>query len=128
VGLLLDTHAFLWWVEDSPRLTRKARTAISAREETCFLSVASWWEMAIKISRGRLTLTEPLDRFIAEQMGANGFRPLPLMLPHAARVSTLPFHHRDPFDRLLVAQALVEDLSVVSADAVFRRYGVKRVW
>lgn len=128
MALLLDTHAFLWWVEDSPRLTKKARKAIATPEEPCFLSAASWWEMAIKISLGRLTLAEGVDRFVAEQMAINGLLPLPVTLPHAGRVSTLPFHHRDPFDRLLAAQALVEELAIVSADPVFRRYGVKRIW
>lgn len=128
MALLLDTHAFLWWVEDSPRLSKKARAAIGRREEICFLSLASCWEMAIKISLGHLKLTQRLDRFVAEHMAANGIHPLSIQLPHAARVVDLPFHHRDPFDRLLAAQAIEEDLSIVSADAVFTRYGVKRVW
>lgn len=126
--MLLDTHVFIWWVEGSPRLTKSARAAISKPDEPCFVSVASWWEMAMKISLERLTLTQAVDRFVAEHMAVNGFQPLTLMLPHAARVATLPLHHRDPFDRLLAAQALVEGLSIVSADPVFRRYGVKRVW
>ena len=126
--LLLDTHAFLWWAEDSPRLSKRARAAIGRPGDTCLLSLASCWEMAIKISLGRLKLSKSLDRFIAEQMAANGIQALAVQLPHAARVAVLPFHHRDPFDRLLAAQALVEDLSVVSADPVFRKYGVTRVW
>jgi PIN domain nuclease of toxin-antitoxin system len=126
--LLLDTHAFLWWVEDSPRLGKKARAAIARPDRACFLSLASCWEMAIKISLGRLQLSQRLDRFVAEQMARNGVTPLSVQLPHAARAAELPFHHRDPFDRLLAAQALVEELSIVSADPVFARYGVKRVW
>ena len=128
MALLLDTHAFLWWVEDDQRLSRRARTAISRPDGTCYVSVASWWEMAVKISLGRLKVAASLDRFMAEQMGANGFHPLPLQLPHVARVAVLPFHHRDPFDRMLAAQALVEGLSLVSSDPVFRGYGVKRIW
>jgi PIN domain nuclease of toxin-antitoxin system len=84
--------------------------------------------MAIKVSLGRLKLTAPLDRFIAEHMAASGFEPLAITLPHAARVAALPRHHRDPFDRLLAAQALEESLDIVSADRVFARYGVRRVW
>ena len=128
MALLLDTHAFLWWVDDSPRLSRKARTTIGRPEETCFLSLASCWEMAIKISLGRLRLAQGLDRFVAEHMAANGLEPLSVQLPHAARVASLPFHHRDPFDRLLAAQAIEEGLSMVSADPIFSRYGLKRVW
>ena len=128
MALLLDTHAFLWWAEDSPRLSKRARAAIGQPEETCFLSLASCWEMAIKISLGRLKLTQRLDRFVAEHMAASGLHPIGVMLPHAARVAELPFHHRDPFDRLLAAQAIEEGLSIVSADRVFTKYGVTRVW
>jgi PIN domain nuclease of toxin-antitoxin system len=90
--------------------------------------VASGWEIAIKVSLGKLRVDGALDRFLPEQLAANGFRPLAIELRHTARVSLLPFHHRDPFDRLLVAQALLEGLALVSADPVFSRYGVKRIW
>ena len=126
--LLLDTHAFLWWVEDDARLSRKARTAIAEPGNDCFLSLASSWEMAIKISLGKLKLAAPLERFVPDQLAANGFRELAIDFRHVARVSRLPFHHRDPFDRLLAAQALEEDLTVVSADRVFRTYGSSRIW
>ena len=128
MALLLDTHAFLWWAAYSPRLSKRARAAIGRPEETCFLSLASCWEMAIKISLGRLKIEQGLDRFVAEQMAANGLYPLAVSLPHVARVAGLPFHHRDPFDRLLAAQALEEGLSIVSADTVYKQYGVARVW
>jgi PIN domain nuclease of toxin-antitoxin system len=126
MALLLDTQAFLWWVADDPRLSRRAARAIAATE--CLLSVASCWEMAIKASLGKLTLPGALDRFVQEQLEVNGFNLLAISLEHASVVAGLPFHHRDPFDRLLAAQALAEDLSLVSADPVFRRYGVTRVW
>jgi len=84
--------------------------------------------MAIKVSLGRLKIEGSVDRFIAQHMAASGVQALPVRLPHVARVATLPFHHRDPFDRLLAAQALVEDLTIVSADSVFKRYGVSRIW
>lgn len=128
MGLLLDTHAFLWWVANAPRLSARARRTIGRAHAPCFVSTATWWEMAVKVGLGRLRLAARLDRFVAEHMAASGFSPLPIRLPHAARVSELPFHHRDPFDRLLAAQALEEALSIVSADPVFGRYGVKRVW
>jgi PIN domain nuclease of toxin-antitoxin system len=128
VPLLLDTHAFLWWVDDSPRLSARARRAIGKPAEPCYFSLASCWEICIKVSLGRLRLPESVDRFLAVHMAANGIQPLGLHLPHVSRVATLPFHHRDPFDRLLAAQALVEGLTVVSADAVFKKYGVDRIW
>ena len=128
MNLLLDTHAFLWWVAASGELSRKARSAIGSARNECFVSVASGWEIAIEVSLGRLRIDGALDRFLPEQLAANGFQPLAIDLKHAARVATLPFHHRDPFDRLLVAQALEEDLAVVTADPVFATYGVNRVW
>jgi len=128
VNLLLDTHAFLWWVAASGELSRKARSAIGSARNECFVSVASGWEIVIKVSLGKLRIDGALDRFLPEQLAANGFRALAIDLKHAARVATLPFHHRDPFDRLLVAQALEEDLAIVTADPVIAKYGVNRVW
>lgn len=126
--LLVDTHAFLWWVNDSQELSRRARSAISRSGNDCLVSLASCWEMAIKVSLGKLTLPVAIERFLPEQMAINGFRELPIEQRHVARVARLPFLHRDPFDRLLAAQCLEEDLAIVSRDPVFRRYGVRRVW
>jgi PIN domain nuclease of toxin-antitoxin system len=124
--LLLDTQAFLWWVSDDPRLSVRARRAIAAAP--CLLSIASCWEMAIKAGLGKLDIPRPLERFLQEQLEVNGFSLLPVSLEHVSAVAELPFHHRDPFDRLLAAQARREELAIVSADPVFRKYGVKRVW
>ena len=124
--VLLDTQAFLWWIGDDERLTRKARAAIAGSE--CRLSVASCWEIAIKASLGRLDVPRPLERFIQQQIEINGFHLLPVSLEHTAAVADLPFHHRDPFDRLLAAQAAYEEMAIVSSDAVFGKYGVKRLW
>ena len=126
--LLLDTHAFLWWIADAPELSRKARAAIANPRNACHLSLASCWEMAVKTSLGRMRLEGSLDRFVPAQLAANGFVELGIGFRHVARVAALPFHHRDPFDRMLVAQALEEGLAVVSADAVFADYGVRRIW
>lgn len=126
--LLLDTHAFLWWVADAPELSAKARKAIAHLQNECLVSIASCWELAIKMSRGKLEISGSVERFIPEQLAANRFRELGIEVRHVARVARLPFHHRDPFDRLLAAQALEEGLTIVSADPVFRRYGVKRIW
>lgn len=126
--LLLDTHAFLWWVEGAPALGRRARAAVSNPDNDVFFSVASCWELAIKLSLGKLRLTQSLERFIPEQLTRNGFALLGMEFRHVARVADLPFHHRDPFDRVLVAQALVDELAIVSADGIFRKYGVTVVW
>jgi PIN domain nuclease of toxin-antitoxin system len=126
VTVLLDTQAFRWWIADDRRLTRAARKAIAAN--TCLLSLASCWEMAIKTSLGKLETPRPLDRFIQGQLEVNGFSLLPIALEHATAVAELPFHHRDPFDRLLAAQARLEELAVVSSDPAFNKYGVRRIW
>ena len=126
--LLLDTHAFLWWVEGAPAVGQRARAAVSNPDNEVLLSIASCWELAIKLSLGKLRLTRSLDRFIPEQLTLNGFSLLDVELRHVVRVADLPFRHRDPFDRLLVAQALEDGLAVVSADRVFRKYGVTLVW
>lgn len=126
--LLLDTHAFLQWVNDDPKLRAAARRAIADVANDCFLSVASCWEMAIKSSLGKLKLASPIEQFIPEQLTANGFLLLNLTLRHVAKVEKLPLHHRDPFDRLLIAQAITEKMVIVSADSVFPDYGVRRIW
>jgi PIN domain nuclease of toxin-antitoxin system len=128
MDLLLDTHAFLWWVADAPELSRRARRALANAETGCWLSLASCWEIAIKRSLGKLSIDGGIERFVSEQLAANGFRLLEIDLDDVARVANLPFHHRDPFDRLLVAQALRRDLRLVTADRAFAAYGVKRVW
>lgn len=126
--LLLDTHAFLWWVEGTPSIGRRARAAVSNPDNEVLLSIASSWELAIKLRLGKLRLAQRLDRFIPEQLRVNGFSLLDVRLPHVVRVADLPFRHRDPFDRLLVAQDLEDDLTIVSADRIFRRYGVAVIW
>ena len=126
--ILLDTHAFLWWVSDDPLLSPAARDAIANPDnEVCF-SAASAWEMAIKASLGRLEVPGDFERFVTDQVARNGFTVLPVALHHALRVHSLPPHHRDPFDRILVAQALVESMPIVTADAGLRRYGPDVIW
>jgi PIN domain nuclease of toxin-antitoxin system len=126
--LLLDTHTFLWWVDDAPELTAAARRVIADVNNICYLSNASCWEMAIKSSLGKLSLARPVERFVSEQLTANGFTLLNIELRHVAKVEKLPFHHRDPFDRLLIAQATTEKLTIVTADSSFFNYGVKVLW
>ena len=126
--LLLDTHAFLWWVTDHASLTRRARSAIAKESNDCLVSVASAWEMAIKTSLGKLDLGGSLERFLPEQLAMNRFQLLPVELRHALRVAELPWHHRDPFDRLLAAQCISDGLTLVSADPVMAAYGLKVLW
>ena len=128
MNLLLDTHAFLWWIHDDESLGSRARKAIANERNHCFLSVASCWEMAIKKSLGKLEIPEPIDGFVAEQLTANRFALLPIDLRHVTRVSRLAFHHRDPFDRLLAAQAKEESMVIASADPIFQKYGLERIW
>jgi PIN domain nuclease of toxin-antitoxin system len=128
VKLLLDTHAFLWFIAGSEKLSATARELIEDSANQPFLSAASLWEMAIKLSLGRLHLGRPFEDLIPEQMRLNGIQLLGIELEHVTPVTTLPFHHRDPFDRLLVAQAMVEQMTIVSADPAFDAYPIERLW
>jgi len=128
VRVLLDTHAFIWWMDADAALSRRARATITASANECLFSIASAWEMAIKIGLGKLTGRGRIERDVPEQLVQNGISLLPIEFADAARVASLPFHHRDPFDRLLAAQALGEGIAIVSADKVFESYGVKRIW
>ena len=125
-AVLIDTHALLWWIRNDCRLSAKGRRAI--KESDCYFSLAGCWEVAIKVSLERLGLDRPVAQFFKEELAANGMVLLPIEFRHVIRVAQLPFHHRDPFDRLLIAQAMEEDLSLVSADRRFDAYGVERIW
>jgi PIN domain nuclease of toxin-antitoxin system len=126
--VLLDSHAFLWFVMGDPRISATARAQIENPALEKLLSPASYWEIAIKVSVGKLSLTEPFDILIPREVHNGGFLILPISIAHAASVATLPYHHRDPFDRMLIAQAIVENIPIVSADAQFDAYGVHRIW
>lgn len=126
--ILLDTHAFLWFVAGDERLPVAARKAVETPQNRVLLSIASLWEMAIKISLGRLMLVQPFDLFIRTQLEINNIDLLDIKVAHLSELLQLPFHHRDPFDRLLVAQARVEKLVVASGDVVLDAYGVQRLW
>ena len=123
--LLLDSQALLWWREGSRKLGPRARAAISQDAFGVLVSAASAWELAIKSATGKLTLREPLDRWLPAALDGSGFETLPVTLAHALAVASLPFHHADPFDRLLIAQAQLEKLTIVTADSVFEDYDVK---
>jgi PIN domain nuclease of toxin-antitoxin system len=126
--LLLDTHAFLWFITADSRLGANAKSAIENQANQRLLSTASLWEMAIKFSLGKLKLAKPFDTLIAEQLAANAIDILSIEVSHVSAVAKMPFHHRDPFDRLLIAQAMVENIALVSVESTFDAYGVDRIW
>lgn len=121
--LLLDTHVWLWMVLEPERLARKARKALEDRDNALYFSAASGWELAIKYALGKLPLPFPPDEFVAPRLLRDGVAPLPVDLAHALAVARLPPHHTDPFDRMLIAQALAEGLTIVTVDAKFGAYG-----
>jgi PIN domain nuclease of toxin-antitoxin system len=122
--LLLDTHALLWWLKGSSRLGKLARAAISRDDARVWVSAGTAWEIAIKVALGRLDLGEPPEVCIPRECDRGGFEFLAISVGHALAVRTLPEHHADPFDRLLIAQADLEALTIVTADPLFRRYQV----
>lgn len=130
MNLLLDTHAFLWLINDdyAPLRGKAAEKLFLADDAMPFLSLASIWEMAIKIRLGKLELQQPLAEFIPQQLEANRIELLPIDLEHILQTMTLPFHHRDPFDRLVIAQAQVEQMTLISADSAFTDYDITLVW
>lgn len=126
--VLLDTHTFLWWITDDKRLSRRVRRAIAEPENEVLFSAVSGWEIVMKASLGRLDLPAPASDFIPEQLEANAFTVLPLHLRHALALEGLPDRHRDPFDRLLVAQALDEEIPVLSGDSQIAGYPIRVIW
>jgi len=128
VELLLDTHVLLWWLSDDERLSKRARAALQSAKNERFVSIATAWELAIKVSLGRLKLPTAVGRFLADQLPSNAMSLLALSLYDVDLVERLPFHHRDPFDRLMAAQALERNLVMVSIDPIFEQYGVDRIW
>jgi len=127
IRLLLDTHALLWFVANDTALAASARSLIENADEV-LVSVASAWEIAIKVNLGKLSLDAPsAESFFEEQMRANSFAYLPIAPAHAFRAAALPLHHRDPFDRLLIAQAFAEGLSLVTREN-FAAYGIATLW
>ena len=128
MNLLLDTHALLWFLTDSPSLSKTARELIEDAGNAVFVSPASYWEIAIKISLGKYRLPEPLAFFMDRELLENDLTILPISTRHADCVSGVPFHQRDPFDRLIIAQSLVEEMPLLSVDVAMDAYGVQRIW
>jgi PIN domain nuclease of toxin-antitoxin system len=128
VKLLLDTHAFLWFTLDDPRLSGQAQDLMREQSNELVLSVASCWEIAIKLSIGKYEIPGDFESFMLEQIETNQLVFQPITIPHLAVMKSLPFFHRDPFDRLLIAQALAEAVPILSVDKEFDAYGVRRIW
>ena len=126
--ILLDSHALIWAVDDPSQLGRQAEVALRDPANNLFMSAGTAWELSIKIGLGKLTLSLPFRQWMGSAMTDLGVSLLPITVDHADEQSRLPKHHGDPFDRLLIAQAHVEGLTIVSNDAVFDQYGAARVW
>ena len=125
---LLDTHALIWFFSGNVHLSNTVRELMEDINNQKLISIASVWEMAIKLSKGKLTLSLPLENYITQKLNLEDFELLPIKLNHLAIISTLPFHHQDPFDRLLIAQATGENLPILSRDVALDAYQIKRIW
>ncbi len=126
--LLLDTHALLWWLNDDRLLPAKARKLIALGSNAVVVSAASAWEIATKVRLGKLDMAADLAADFSNVLGQEGFESLPISVDHALRAGLLPGPHKDPFDRMLIAQAQAEGVPILSSDAVFDSYGVRRLW
>ena len=126
--VLIDTHAFVWWLEGSRRLSRRARSVLARDANDVFVSAATAWELCTKARLGRLDLAADLAADVFGAIVGQGFHPLDITTVHAQRAGWLPGHHADPWDRMLIAQAQAEGLAVVSNEALFDDYGISRVW
>lgn len=126
--VLLDTHAFMWFVDGNERLPRYTRSLIEKRGNERLLSIGSLWEMAIKASLGKLEVRGPFVEIVTTQLATNDIWLLPIQASHLDTLRALPFHHRDPFDRLIIAQGIVEGAVILSRDKLFDYYPIKRCW
>jgi PIN domain nuclease of toxin-antitoxin system len=125
---LLDTHTLLWYLAGERELSARARDIIDDPSGAMFVSVGSLWEIAIKYGNGKLDLGLSFDEFIRDQLSSTAFEVLAVLTDHLVTLSSLPLHHRDPFDRLLIAQAMSEDLAIVGTDSAFDSYPITRIW
>ncbi len=126
--LLLDTQCWLWWFTQPELLNEAAIAHIGDETNELWLSVASIWEMGIKVAIGKLPLADPLDSYISSRMTVLAMRSLEITASHALQAAALPLHHRDPFDRMLIAQAQIEEMTLVSADSMFNKYDISLLW
>jgi PIN domain nuclease of toxin-antitoxin system len=124
--VLIDTHVLLWGLQDEPKLSDRVRTLLPKAE--VWISVASLWEIIAKVQVGKLKLPTPVRDYITLKLRENGVSVLPLTFDHVRRLEELPLHHRDPFDRILIAQSLEENLPLITADSLFKNYAVRLIW
>lgn len=128
MNLLLDSHTFIWWRDDPDKLSPIAFSEISNPKNDIFLSVVTVWELQIKIALNKFSVRGRLEKAVKDEQKNNGFQILPVKLSHALYIENLPLHHKDPFDRLLISQAIIENMNLVSADANFADYQVNLLW
>lgn len=128
MNILIDTHILLWMVRNDPKLSESVRSIIAAHNNRIFISLASVWELAIKSSLGKLELKRSIEDFVKTCIVENNLQILDIKLRHLYGVANLPFHHGDPFDRLIISQAQIENLPIISADKKFDNYSVERIW
>ena len=126
--LLLDTHTFLWFINGDENLSQRSKILIQESDNEVFISIATLWEITIKTSLGKLELSQPFDLLIPRELTNNEFTQLPITIEHLIKLGSLPFHHRDPFDRLLIAQSLYEQMPLISKDSEFDDYELERIW
>ena len=124
---LLDTHTLIWFLEGDSQISAVAKELVLDTDNQLFVSIASLWEMAIKTSIGKLTLTQSLEQ-ITLRLPLEFIKLLPIEIPHILALQGLPFYHKDPFDRLLIVQTMIEDMTIISIESIFDQYGVKRIW
>ena len=125
---LLDTHAFLWFISNDERLSKNANALIRDRRNELYFSSASAWEISIKAGLGRLSIPDEMESFLLDQLSENGFLSLPITIPHAAYIRKLPGIHKDPFDRILIAQSVIEKLPLISRDRTIKQYDLNIIW
>jgi PIN domain nuclease of toxin-antitoxin system len=125
---LFDTHTLLWVINDDPHLSKKAKSIYLNDNHEIFISMATIWELSIKISLKKLEIPGDLSEFVSEHVYGNKIEILSIQLPHLYQLQNLSFHHRDPFDRLIISQAIFEHLPIISADSAMDRYPIKRIW
>jgi PIN domain nuclease of toxin-antitoxin system len=128
VKYLLDTHALLWITTNDSRLSSKAKEIYLNAENYIFFSIASIWELAIKSGMGKIKFEKDLEEFVEIHIKGNNIEILKIELPHVFRIENLPFHHRDPFDRLIIAQAIEDNISILGNDILFDKYNIQRIW
>lgn len=126
--LLLDTHAFLWFIEGNTNLSNTARSLIEDAGNQRFLSIATLWEMSIKVSMNKLMLQMPFTNLVTQQVYGNAIELLEIQAKHLDELAKMPFHHKDPFDRLIVAQSIVESMTVLAKDTAFDSYSITSLW